>query len=179
MIMQPPETIETTRLYLRAPRLEDAEAIFEQYAQDADVTRYLTWRPHETIETTRAFLRRCLAVWQEGTSFPLSIIRKEDDRLVGMIEIRVDGHKAEAGYGLARRYWGNGYMAEALAAVAAWALRQPQIYRVGAVCDVDNLASARVMEKAGMQREGILRRWIIHPNQSDEPRDCYCYALTR
>ncbi len=177
--MKPPETIETDRLYLRLPRMDDAEAIFDEYAHDGDVTRYLTWRPHESIETTRAFVGRCLAVWEDGSAFPWSIVLKDDGRLIGMIEMRVAGHKADVGYGLARRYWGNGYMTEAVRAVADWALGQPQIYRFWAVCDVDNVGSARVMEKAGMQREAILRRWIMHPNQSDEPRDCYCYAITK
>jgi len=44
---------------------------------------------------------------------------------------------------------------------------------------VENLASARVLEKAGMHREGMLRRWSVHPNVSPEPRDCLCYAIVR
>ena len=60
-----------------------------------------------------------------------------------------------------------------------WFLAQPEIFRIGSVCDVENPASARVMEKAGMQREGILRRWIIHPQMSDQPRDCYCYSIVK
>jgi [ribosomal protein S5]-alanine N-acetyltransferase len=70
-------------------------------------------------------------------------------------------------------------MTETLALVAAWAMRQDGIWRIGAVCDVENRASARVMEKAGLEREGILRRWIIHPNVSSEPRDCFSYAMVR
>jgi [ribosomal protein S5]-alanine N-acetyltransferase len=70
-------------------------------------------------------------------------------------------------------------MTEALSEVAGWAMRQHDIRRIGAVCDVDNPASARVMEKAGLAREGILRRWLVHPNISPEPRDCFSYALTR
>lgn len=61
----------------------------------------------------------------------------------------------------------------------ALALRQPAVFRIGAVCDVDNIGSARVMEKAGLVREGVLRRWLVHPNISDEPRDCFSYARTR
>jgi RimJ/RimL family protein N-acetyltransferase len=70
-------------------------------------------------------------------------------------------------------------MTEAVRAVAGWALRQPDVYRMFAVCDVENSASARVMEKAGMTREGILRRNSMHPNVSDEPRDSFIYALVR
>lgn len=58
-------------------------------------------------------------------------------------------------------------------------LAQPEIFGVWAVCDIENRGSARVLEKSGFQREGILRRWIMHPNVSSKPRDCYMYARVR
>jgi Acetyltransferase (GNAT) domain len=70
-------------------------------------------------------------------------------------------------------------MTEVLAEVVNWALRQPSAFRIGAVCDVENIGSARVMEKAGLVREGLLRRWLIHPNVGNEPRDCFSYARVR
>jgi [ribosomal protein S5]-alanine N-acetyltransferase len=70
-------------------------------------------------------------------------------------------------------------MTEVLAEVTGWVMRQAGIWRIGAGCDVENSASARVMEKAGLEREGILRRWIIHPNISSEPRDWFSYAKVR
>ena len=70
-------------------------------------------------------------------------------------------------------------MTEALAAATDWTLGQPGIWRISGVCDVENLASARVMEKAGLVREGVLRRWIVHPNLSDAPRDSFSYAKVR
>ena len=70
-------------------------------------------------------------------------------------------------------------MTEALAEVVGWALAQPPVFRVGAVCDVENAASARMMEKAGLAREGLLRRWLVHPNIGAEPRDCFSFARTR
>ena len=60
-----------------------------------------------------------------------------------------------------------------------YAFENPCMYRVWAVCDVDNVASARVLEKAGMSFEGILRRYQIHPNIGPEPRDARCYARMR
>jgi ribosomal-protein-alanine N-acetyltransferase len=87
--------------------------------------------------------------------------------------------KIEVGYALARPYWGKGYMTEVLRAVIDWSLAQPHIFRVQAFCDVDNLGSARVMEKAGMTREGLLRRYVLHPNINDEPRDAYMYAVVK
>jgi RimJ/RimL family protein N-acetyltransferase len=70
-------------------------------------------------------------------------------------------------------------MSEALQSVLQWALAQPEIFRVWATCDIDNLASARVLERVGMEREGVLRRWLVHPNISEVPRDCLCYSVVK
>ena len=113
--------------------MEDEQAILEQYAQDAVVARYLVWWPHKDIDETRAFVRRCLAVWQDGSAFRWSIILKEEGRLIGMVEIRIRGHSIDLGYGLARRYWGKGYMPEAVGMIVDWAWQQPAIYRAGHV----------------------------------------------
>jgi RimJ/RimL family protein N-acetyltransferase len=179
MGMKPPAEIETVRLRLRLPAMEDATAIFEQYAQDPEVTRFLAWKAHRYVDETREFLRRCRSVWKEGSAFPWTIARKSDDQLLGMIEMRIADHAANLGYVLAKPFWGKGYAPEAVEALIKWGLNQREIYRVWAVCDVENQASARVLEKAGMLREGTLGRWIILPNCSDEPRDCYCYAKTK
>jgi RimJ/RimL family protein N-acetyltransferase len=60
-----------------------------------------------------------------------------------------------------------------------WTDGEPEIFRAWAFCDVDNPASARVMEKAGMTREGILRRWHVAPNLGPEPRDCIVCARAK
>jgi ribosomal-protein-alanine N-acetyltransferase len=104
---------------------------------------------------------------------------KSDGTLMGMLEMRLVGYKADFGYGIARQYWGNGYTTEAVQALVQWALDQEEIYRVWAVCDLENIGSARVLEKAGLEREGILRRYSIHPLLSSEPRDCYSYSIVK
>ncbi len=76
--MNPPEVIGTDRLVLRRPVIEDAEAIFSRYAQDAEVTKYLTWRPHKSIETVREFLHICVTEWNEGRWFQWVIAKKDD-----------------------------------------------------------------------------------------------------
>jgi [ribosomal protein S5]-alanine N-acetyltransferase len=177
--MRPPEIFETPRLVLRPPVMADAEAIFAAYAQDAEVVKYMTWRRHENVEETRDYALRCLSVWEDGSAYPWIITLKEDGRLIGMIESRVKKFSIDIGYVLARAYWGQGYMPEAARSLIDWGLSQDGIFRVWATCDVDNSASARVMEKIGMRREGILRRWIIHPNVSEEPRDSYCYSIVK
>ena len=164
---------------LRRPRKEDAREIYERYAADPEVTRYLVWRPHKSMEETEIFLNRCTEVWNNSVAFPWVIVPKENGHVAGMLEIRIAGHIADLGYVLAKPFWRRGYMTEAVREVVNWAFSQPSIYRIWAVCDVDNPASLRVLEKVGMKSEGILKRWIIHPNIASEPRDSYCYALTK
>ncbi|MGD0752568.1 MAG: GNAT family protein [Anaerolineales bacterium] len=178
-MLKPPELLETSRLLLRLPVLEDTEAFFRKCAQDREFAKYLVWQPHENINVTRDFIHRCIHCWQDETAFPWIVVRKNDHELVGIIELRIDKFRADLGYGIAPEYWGNGYATEITKSVIAWALLQENIYRVWATCDVDNFASARVLEKAGMQKEGILRRYILHPNVSPEPRDSYCYSVVK
>jgi [ribosomal protein S5]-alanine N-acetyltransferase len=178
--VQLPHLIETPRLVLRPPALTDAPAIYATYAHDPLVTRYMIWRPHRSLADTEEFLRGHLARKQTGTEGCSWVLtHKEDGRLIGMIALHPGAYRVGLGYVSGRAYWGRGLMPEAARALVDLALAQPDIFRVWAVCDVENIASARVMEKAGMTREGILRRWSLHPNVSDEPRDCLCYAKVR
>jgi RimJ/RimL family protein N-acetyltransferase len=177
--MIPSETIQTGRLILRKPRMDDAPVIFESYAQDPEVTRYLVWKPHKDMQETEQFLSACLQLWQLRKDFAYAIILREIGRLIGMFGLHPMQMKVEVGYALARPYWGKGYMTEALHAVIDWAFMQSEIYRVQAFCDVENVGSARVMEKAGMTREGLLRRYVVHPNIRDKPRDAYMYAVVK
>ena len=178
-MVNPPKIFKTERLRLRRAKLADAESIFREYAQDPEVTKFVSWRAHANLEETREYVRMCLLAWDIGKAFHWVIEQSENKQVIGMMIARVGGEKWELGYVLARSYWGRGYMTEALRALIAWALKQKNIYRIWAVCDVDNIASARVMEKAGMQREGTLKRWSVHPNLSPEPRDSYCYAIVK
>ena len=171
-----PRTYETRRLRLRPPRVADAEAIFAEYARDPAVTRFLTWKPYSELEPLRHFLTNLIAECESPLRGAWVITLKPDDRPVGMFDARIDVHGLSFGYALARRCWGCGYMVEALQPLVDWALMQPDIHRVWAFCDVENRSSARVLEKLGLQEEGILRRWFVHPNVGDVPRDCRCFS---
>ena len=171
-------TLKTGGLVLRPVRLDDADAIFEEYAHDPEVTRYLMWRPQPDTEGVLEFLRGAIARMSAGEEFHW-VITREGDHPIGAIGCTFAGYRVELGYVLGRAHWGRGIMSEAVRAVVAWALETPAIHRVWACCDVDNAASARVLEKAGMSREGMLRRWSLHPNISDVPRDCYVYSTIR
>ncbi len=90
--------------------------------------------------------------------------------MIGMIAPRITPPRADFGYVIARTHWNQGYATE-----SALALDQKGIHRLWAVCDIDNSASVRVLEKVGLSRGGVLRRWMYHAG-SDLPRDCYSYA---
>ncbi len=177
--MKPPEQIETERLLLRKPRMDDAYSLFNAYMQDPEVTRFTTWRPHRQVEQTEEFIKNCLSAWENDARFPCVITLKDKDEPFGMIDFHIRGSTVGFGYVIARSHQCMGYATEATRAIIGWAFQQPSLYRVNASTDVENLASARVMEKAGMQREGILRKYIVHPNISDEPRDSYMYAIVK
>ena len=170
---------ETPRLVARPAMRDVASQLFEAYAQDPDVARYMIWRPHRDIDETIAFLDRCENVWQNGTAFPWTLWMKDDGSLAGMIEVRLTGSAADIGYVLRKSLWRRGLMTEAARFVVKWALTRPDIYRVWATCDVENVASARLLESVGMQCEGTLRRWLVHPNISEQPRDALCYAIAK
>ncbi|MFO1028105.1 MAG: GNAT family N-acetyltransferase [Acetobacteraceae bacterium] len=168
-----PEHFTTERLLLRPVTLADAPAIFHGYAQDPEVSRFLLWRPHRSIEDTQAYLASCAAS-------TYAITDRTGGALIGAFDLRQhEPWRLGFGYVLARPFWSRGLMTGALTAIADWALRQPGIWRIGDYVDVENAASARVMEKSGLQREGLLRRWGVHPNLGAEPRDCYVYGKVR
>lgn len=178
--MKPPAEFRSERLLLRRPMSLDAPRIFAAYAQDAAVVRYLTWHPHRSTHDTVAYIEACLDQW-DGDVARTYIIDLPDAEAVGAFHLlEQPANAVSVGYVLARPFWGRGYMTEALKVVVDWMHGEPDIWRLWSTCDVDNLASARVMEKAGLSFEGILRRWTIHPNVDPrQPRDCRCYALVK
>ncbi len=173
------EQIESPRLLMRKSSIVDANDIFRNYAADEVVTQYLPWDPHTDIYVTRRFLQECNEKWRDGTDYSYSIVHKENQQVIGMISMRPAHHSVEVGYVLARDFWGQGLMTEALQALCDWCLSQPEIWRVEAYCDIANKASARVMVKAGMQQEGILRKHLARPGHGTIPRDSFLYARVK
>ena len=118
--MQVPEHIETNRLVLRKPTAADAEAIYERYASDAEVTKYLGWPRHQSIEETKAFLAHSEAEWNRWPAGPYLIECRGDRKLLGGTGFTFEAPTvAITGYVLARDAWGYGYATEALSTVVA------------------------------------------------------------
>jgi len=171
------ERIETTRLLLRKPAIEDAEAVFSRYASNPEVTKYLAWPRHGTVEHTRLFLRFSDAEWEKWPAGPYLIESRNDHRLLGSTGLGFETPTlASTGYVLARDAWGYGYATEALAAIVESA-RELGIQEVYALCHAAHSASARVLEKCGFVRESLLTRHLEFPNLgTGQPEDCLRYA---
>lgn len=175
---QAPTQLITDRLILRRPSLADAAAIYE-FGRDPKVTRYMDWPRHKGLQDAVDALENFAAQWESGSEFCWAITMKAKNTAIGTIACRIESPRADFGYVLNRRYWGQGLATEAARAVVLWVMSLPEIDRVWATCDVENLASARVLEKAGLRREGTLHGSTIRPNLSPTPRDTFIFAKVR
>jgi [ribosomal protein S5]-alanine N-acetyltransferase len=180
-VLQAPLQIETSRLILSAPSAEDAVSIFERYASDPDVTRYLGWPRHQSIADTEAFLKFSAAEWEQRPAGPYVIRARSDGRLLGGTGLGfegVDTSLAVTGYVLAKDAWGKGYATEALRAMIDVA-QQIEVGRLYALCHTEHRASWRVLEKCGFARDAGWSRQAEFPNLAPGVRqDVVCYALT-
>jgi [ribosomal protein S5]-alanine N-acetyltransferase len=167
------------RLELTPPGPEDVETIFSKWAQDPEVTKYLSWRTAESRTDLLPYIQRCLQGWADQKEFTWLVVEAGPKAIIGSVSVRVSGHRAEMGYVLQAASWGRGYIKEVVNALVGHCFRIAAIYRVSAVCDIENARSARVLEKAGLQREGLLRGWTIHPQTGGIPRDCWSYSIVR
>jgi ribosomal-protein-alanine N-acetyltransferase len=175
MLVSAPDRIATARLLLRVPAAEDAEAIFA-YASDVESTRYMSWPRHRALDDTRAFLELAERGWRDDAVGAYLIER--DGAVIGSTGLHPHAAQlAETGYILARAAWGHGYATEACRAMIDLGARLGFV-RVEAQCHASHLPSARVLEKAGMRFEGVLRRRGLFPNLSSSREDVRSYAWT-
>ena len=143
--------LETERLLLRRIRREDAQRIYDCWASDPEVTRYLTWQPHASVAVTEAIVARWLADYDKPDTYRYGIELRETGELIGMIDV-VGYHHGNPviGYCSGRAYWGNGYMTEALKALCA-ALFEAGYSMIRIEAVRENIGSNRVIQKAGFR----------------------------
>ncbi len=171
-------TLETQRLILRPFRQEDIPAIVE-LLQDPAIARMTLYVPFPyTEEDARTWLAAQEQSRQKGTGYTFAIVRREDGALIGAIDIRPNARhkKAGVGYWIGKPYWNQGYATEALRAIIRYGFETLGLKRIQADHFVENPASGRVMEKAGMKREGLLRAYTYKDGRF---RDHVMYAILR
>jgi [ribosomal protein S5]-alanine N-acetyltransferase len=152
--------LETPRLVLRALSLDDADDIFA-YASDSEVTRYTIFERHLSSKTTTEWLRSVIDTYRDGHPGPWGMELRSSRRLIGACGFRnweTQHGCAEMGYTVTRAYWNQGYASEAVRALIAFGFEHMNLNRIEARAVPANLGSTRVMEKAGMKFEGVLRQ---------------------
>ena len=153
-------TIETERLILRRARAEDAQAMFENWASDPDVTKFLTWPTYTSPDTAHSILQLWTGNYENPDFYQWMIDLKELGQPIGSISVveqndRVE--KAEIGYCIGRPWWNRGITTEALTAVIGFLFTEVGMNRVEARHDPNNPGSGAVMRKCGMTYEGTSR----------------------
>lgn len=161
------QTLIGERVYLRPLQRSDA-AVIAQAANDWEVAKGTLNLPYPYEETDfLAFMERIEARDDDDPQHTFGLVLRESDMLIGTCGIGIrDRHEsAEIGYWVGKAYWGNGYATEAARCLINYGFVEQGLNRIGAEYFTDNPASRRVMEKAEMTFEGILRQKLIRENE--------------
>ncbi len=156
------KTIDTQRLILRRFCVEDADAVYRNWANDPEVAKFLYWNPHENAEETAKLLGEWVAEYEDCATYNWAIVLKETGEPVGSIST-VGKHDDEVrscgiGYCMSKSQWGRGIMTEALTAVIKYLFTETDMNRIISKHDMRNPASGGVMKKSGMFLEGVKRK---------------------
>ena len=172
------KTIKTARLTLRRFELNDAGMVFSNWASDDEVSRYLSWSTHKDLEETKAIVKTWVDGHEDDNNYHWGICL-ENGEMIGSIGVVITSEnyfKAEMGYCIGRKWWGQGYTGEAAKAVVDYMFANTDIERIEAYHSIENPASGKVMAKAGMRHEGFAR----HKYKSrDGFQDCNLYGIIR
>ena len=170
------KTIQTNRLILRKFTITDADDMYNNWASDPEVTKYLTWNPHENIEVTKIIINRWLEEEKDPKTIRFVITLKDSGEPIGSIDVvnYIDGNP-EIGYCLSKKYWNQGLMTEACKAFAKY-LFNKGFNKVLIKALVENIGSNRVIEKCGFKfthQEHLEHQSSFKP----DPATLNCYEL--
>lgn len=163
--------LKTERLVLRRFLLSDAEAAYHNWTSDQKVTGYVSWNVHKSVEETEKLIERWIESYEDG-NYNWVVQVAETEEIIGNISaIRFSRkhNNCEIGYCYGSRFWNQGYATEALEAVLDYMLGECGMHVVEARHQSLNPASGRVMEKAGMEKEAVLK-----DRRYDAVTDTYC-----
>ncbi len=147
--------LETERLVLRPIKAGDVETIFNCWMQDEDVSRYMCWKASSDINEAKEFVSFELGNLEDDSWNRWLIELKETEEVIGtcLIFFNDEEDNWDISYNLGKKYWGNGYISEAMRAVMDYAKNELKIRECIAIHAVENPASGRVMEKLGFRYE--------------------------
>ncbi len=159
--------IETDRLVLRKIKMCDVDDMYE-YSKRSDVTKYLLWSPHPDKFYTAAYIRSLQGRYRRGDFYDWAVVLKESGKMIGtcgLTSVDADNNYCEIGYVISPDYHNRGYATEAVSRVLEICFDRFGFHRVEAMHIEGNEASASVMKKCGMSKEGVLRDYIFSKNE--------------
>lgn len=151
----------TERLTLRRFEIEDVENMFYNWANDPEVTKYLTWPTHESTEITEIIIKDWISHYDEPNFYQWAIELNDLEQPIGTISaviVNDDLESIELGYCIGQKFWHQGYTTEALREIIRFFINEVCANRVAARHDTNNPNSGKVMISAGMEYEGTLRK---------------------
>ena len=152
--------LETERLILRRFTIDDADSMFNNWANDAEVAKYLTWTAHSDVSVSKAVINSWIELYQKPEHYSWAIVLKEINEPIGSIaavEQRDDIKMVHIGYCIGRKWWNKGYTSEALAELIRFFFEEVGVSRIESVHDPRNPNSGKVMQKCGLKYEGTMR----------------------
>ncbi|MBS5730228.1 MAG: GNAT family N-acetyltransferase [Clostridium sp.] len=174
------QRIETDRLILRRYKIEDADAMYKNWASDSEVTKFLTWQPHSSVDVSRSIIEDWLKEYSDEKYYHWAIVFRDNGNEpigdISVVQMNEDISMVHIGYCLGRAWWRRGIMSEALKAVMDFMFDTVEVNRVESRHDPMNPNSGKVMQKCGMKYEGTLRS--ADRNNQGICDACY-YALLR
>ena len=160
------KTLHTERLELRAFRESDAEEMFKNWANDPEVTNYMTWTPHGDIAITR----QLCAQWEKEAAPSYQWAMVYEGEVVGSLTVISRNEFQERGtlgYCMAKRCWGKGLMTEAVREVLRFCFEEVGFARIDGEHAAPNVGSGRVMEKCGLSYEGTRKEFFRLPSTGE------------
>jgi len=148
--MQTP-TLQTERLTLRLGQLSDAQDIFDTWTSDPDVAKFMRWNTHTSVDETTEYLIQTINNASSSQHFDWIFVLKETGKPMGSGGIfwNEKHNMFELGYGVAKKYWGQGFATEAAVAILEFAKRERGAKEFFACHAKENSASGRILEKLG------------------------------
>ena len=163
-------TLTSERLRLRWLDEDDAPAIFEIFSHP-EIVRYWSTPAYADLAEALAQIAKAHRLFHDHEMYEWGVALKETRAVIGtctLVGLDAQNRRAEVGFALSRGHWGKGYMREALARLLAFAFDDLGLHRLEADVDPRNVASLRLLEHFGFQREGYLKeRWIVGDEISD------------
>lgn len=154
--------LESQRLLLRKFTTDDAQAMFDNWASDPDVTKFLTWPTHKNVDVSKGVLNDWTSQYEDLNFYQWAIVVKDNGNIpigsIGVVKFDDVIQMVHVGYCIGKKWWFKGITSEALTLLIKFFFEEVEVKRIEARYDPRNNNSGKVMKKCGLQYEGTMRQ---------------------